>query len=85
MLAIFALFVALAAAGMAAATEVPRTTKEELKAKMDAGESVVIVDVRAGSDWSGAEFKIKGAVRADDVDAFAASQVKDAEIVLYCS
>jgi rhodanese-related sulfurtransferase len=82
---VFTLIAALAAAGMAAAAEVPRTTQEELKAKMEAGESVVIADVRAGSDWSGSEYKIKGAVRVDDVDAFAASQVKDAEIVLYCA
>jgi rhodanese-related sulfurtransferase len=82
---LLAMLVALVSAFPAAGMEVPRTTKDELKAKMDAGEDVMIVDVRRGSDWKGSEFKIKGAIRVEDLDAFAANQAKDAEIVLYCA
>ena len=82
---VLATIVALASALATAAMEVPRVTKDELKAKLDAGEEVVIVDVRRGSDWKGSEFKIKGAVRVEDLDAFAVNQAKDAEIVLYCA
>ncbi len=35
---------------------------DELKSRLDS-ESTVILDVRAGRDWSSSEFKIKGAIR----------------------
>lgn len=84
-LAVMVSVLAFTAVMTAAASGVTRTTKEELKAKMDRGEPVVIVDVRQGADWMGSEFKIQGAVRLGDVETFAASQPKDAEIVLYCA
>ncbi len=40
---------------------------DELKSRLDS-ENTVILDVRAGRDWSSSEFKIKGAVRAEPGD-----------------
>ena len=42
---------------------IPRITKEELKAKMDRQEDVVIVDVRAEDSYNTSNQKIKGALR----------------------
>ena len=73
-------------AQMAIAAEVPRMTKEELKAKLD-NPDVVIVDVRAGKDWKGSEFKIKGAVRENPAkfSSWAEKYPKDKTLVLYCA
>lgn len=59
---------------------------DELKSMLDS-ESTVILDVRAGRDWSSSEFKIKGAVRAEpgDVKSWAGNYAKDKTIVLYCA
>src|SRR5882672_6118255 len=43
---------------------VAKMTKEELRAKLDSPD-VVIVDMRKGQDWKASEEKIKGAVRVD--------------------
>ena len=60
--------------------------KDELKS-MIGSEELVVLDVRAGRDWSSSEFKIKGAQRADpgDVDSWAGNYSKDKTIVLYCA
>ena len=42
----------------------PLMTKEELRAKLDSPE-VMVVDVRTGDDWKSAQYKIKGSVRLD--------------------
>ena len=70
----------------AIAAEVPRMTKEELKSRLD-DTDVVIVDVRAGKDWKGSEFKIKGAVREDPTEfsSWADKYSKDKILVLYCA
>jgi rhodanese-related sulfurtransferase len=71
---------------LAVAAEIPRMTKEELKAKIgNADHDIIIVDVRAGKDWRGSEFKIKGAVREDpkDVGSWINNYPKDKTIVLY--
>lgn len=80
-----ALLMTLAFVTVAFAADVKRTTKEELKALMDQGEQVVVLDVRKGSDWSGSEFKIKGAIQATDMSEVAKSYPTDARIVLYCA
>ena len=71
---------------LAVAAEVPRMTKEELKAKFD-NPDVVIVDVRAGKDWKGSEFKIKGAVRENPAkfSSWAEKYPKDKTLVFYCA
>ena len=59
-------------------------SKEELRGMMDSKE-LIILDVRAGKDWSSAEFKIKGAVRADPhkFSAWAEDYPKERKLVLY--
>ena len=42
------------------ADDVQRITVQELKAKMDKGEGLVVVDVRTGKDYEGSKIKIKG-------------------------
>jgi rhodanese-related sulfurtransferase len=65
---------------------VPRMTKEELKAMMD-NSDLSIIDVRYGKDWTGSDIKIKGAVREnpDDVKSWADKYGKDKILVLYCA
>lgn len=72
--------------GSAVAVDVPRMSKETLKAKLD-DPDVIILDVRTGRDWKASEFKIKGALResSDNVDAWAAKYSKDKTLVLYCA
>ena len=65
---------------------VAKMTKEELRAKLDSPD-VVIVDMRLGKDWKASEEKIKGAVRVDPeaVASLAAKYPKDKTLVLYCA
>jgi hypothetical protein len=64
----------------------PRIDKDTVKGWIG-NPQVVIVDVRAGSDWQDSKTKIKGAVRQDPqgVQAWAASLPKEKKIVLYCA
>ncbi len=68
------------------ANEVPRVTKEELKEQMDEP-NLVIIDVRADSDWKGSNVKIKGAVREDPnkVESWMNKYSKEKILVFYCS
>jgi hypothetical protein len=70
----------------ALAADIPRMTKDELKAKLGNPE-VVILDVRSPSDWDKSDLKIKGAVREDPADAKAwlGNYQKDKTYVLYCA
>jgi len=79
------LMVALAWACSSAA-EAPRVEKETLKSWLGTPQ-VVILDVRAASDWQDSKSKIKGAVRQDPkaVQTWAASLPKEKKIVLYCA
>ena len=60
---------------------------EEVKAKMDKGENILILDVRSTGSYMGSNVKIKGAVRIDP----AAIEMKykdlpmDKEIITYCT
>jgi predicted sulfurtransferase len=66
--------------------DVPRMTKEELKAMLDSPD-LVVVDVRMGKDWKASELKIKGAVREDtaEFESWAEKYPKDKTLVLYCA
>ena len=77
----------LPAIAIAADDGVPRITKEELKAKMDKGEDILILDVRTGASYNGSNVKIKGAMRfaPNDVDAWSKNLPKDKEIITYCT
>ena len=64
--------------------EVPRTTKEDLKALLG-NPDLVIIDVRYGRDWTNSDTKIQGAVREDpdDLKSWANKYSPDKTIVLY--
>jgi hypothetical protein len=66
---------------------VPRITVQELKAKIDRGEALVVVDVRTGQDYADSRIKIKGAVRIPivQIEERYRELPKDKEIVLYCT
>jgi rhodanese-related sulfurtransferase len=68
------------------ANDVPRVTKEELKEQMDEP-NLVIIDVRAESDWKGSNAKIKGAVREDPkkVESWMNKYSKEKILVFYCA
>jgi rhodanese-related sulfurtransferase len=84
-----ALFLLLASVPLspdASAADPLRTTKEELKRRLGDPE-IVIVDVRAGSDWKSSDRKIAGAVREDpnDMGGWEKRYSKDRPMVLYCA
>jgi hypothetical protein len=69
------------------AAEVPRMTKEDLRPMLGNPE-VIIVDVRAATDWNGSKEKIQGAVREDpnkNAKSWAAKYSQDKMIILYCA
>ncbi len=68
------------------ADSVEKMTKEELRKIMETN-SVSIIDVRKGRDWSSSEIKIKGAERLDlkNIVAEAQKYPKDQTLVLYCA
>lgn len=73
---------------LAMAAEVPRMTKEELKAKMgNSDHNIIIVDVRSGKDWKGSEFKIKGSVRENPAkfSSWTEKYPKGKTLVFYCA
>ncbi len=84
------LFAALAAILLALTPAVGGEVKfmeiDELK-QMIGSDDVVVLDVRAGRDWSTSEFKIQGAMRADgaDFDSWANTYPKEKKLVLYCA
>jgi rhodanese-related sulfurtransferase len=84
--ALFLLMATMLSSMDSLATEPPRITKEELKKRLG-DPKVVIVDVRAGRDWSKSDRKISGAVREEpgDAGAWATRYPKDKLIVLYCA
>jgi hypothetical protein len=70
----------------AVAKEAARMTKEELKGLMGKPD-VVLIDVRAQSDWDGSKEKIQGAVREDPkkVKEWAGKYSKDKTLIFYCA
>ncbi len=79
------LALAMVLVGCAGPKDVPLISKEELKAKLDSP-NLVLLDVRSIVDWKLAKNKIVGARRVDvgQVEAWAEPLPKDEEIVLYC-
>ena len=65
---------------------VPRMTKEQLKAQLG-NSDFVIIDVRSDHDWQDSNTKIKGAIREDPskLDSWVNNYPKDKTIVLYCA
>ena len=70
----------------AQAADIPRVSIDELKSMIE-DDSVVVLDVRSGRDWSSSEFKIQGAKHTDPskISAWAGDLPKDKKLVLYCA
>jgi rhodanese-related sulfurtransferase len=68
------------------ADQVPRMTKEELKALLG-DPNLVVLDVRTQGDWTPTEEKITGAIREnpDGFESWAATYSKEKTLVLYCA
>lgn len=66
---------------------VDRITPEELKRKLDAGEEVVVVDLRHSSEFEADEGALPGAVQLppEALDAHLDSLPRDREVVLFCT
>jgi predicted sulfurtransferase len=77
----------IASVVLSATDVVPRITVQELKAKIDKGEDVVIIDVRAGREYEDSKIKIKGAVRIPIVklEDRISELPRDKEIITYCT
>jgi len=79
------LLLSLFVATWSVAGSVPTMNKDELKALLG-NESLVILDVRRGRDWSTSEFKVQDALRVDEGDlSVAKNYPKDSTFVLYCA
>ena len=80
------LVVVIACTNIQRTKDVPRVSKDELKAKLGSPD-MVLIDVRTENDWEKSDEKITGAIRMDPeaVDAWAATLPKDKEIILYCA
>lgn len=79
------LFIVLFFATPGFAGSVATMDKEELKSLLGS-ETLVVLDVRTGRDWSTSEFKIQDAVRVEGKNLSVASQYsKDHTFVLYCA
>ena len=78
---IVAPFIAIASDG------VPRITNETLKAKIEKGEDIIILDVRAGMSYNDSSIKIKGALRIppNEIEARYKELPMDKEIITYCT
>ncbi len=66
---------------------IARITPEELKAKLDAGEELAIVDLRHSMDFEADPEKIPGAFRIDaqELEAKTDTLPHDREVILYCT
>jgi membrane protein DedA with SNARE-associated domain len=66
---------------------IARIAPEELKARLDAGEPVVVIDLRSSPDFEAAPYVIPGAFRSapDELEARAETIPRDREVVLYCT
>jgi membrane protein DedA with SNARE-associated domain/rhodanese-related sulfurtransferase len=67
--------------------KISRITPEELKEKLDAGEDILVVDLRHSLDFDANPETIPGALHVDASDLEEASEVipRDREIVLFCA
>lgn len=83
----FLLLVLIATAFAITNEEVPRITVRELKARLDRGESIVIVDVRSPGSYNSSKVRIKGAIRIspEEIRPRAYELPMGKEIALYCT
>lgn len=65
--------------------DVPRMSKDELKAQLN-NPDIVVIDARSGKDWKASEFKIKGAKRENPENvSWAGKYQKGKTMVFYCA
>ena len=66
---------------------IARITPEELKARMESGEAVVVVDLRHSTDVGESGASIPGAIRVaiDDIESGHERIPRDREVVLFCT
>jgi len=66
---------------------IARISPQELKARLDSGEEVLVVDLRGAIEFDAEPLGIPGAVRLDAAEVEEAEQLfpRDREVVLYCS
>ncbi len=79
-------FMSLPVTPFAQSGDVPRMTKEALRAVMGSPDSIII-DVRSPMDWANSDSKIKGAVREDPeaIQSWANKYPKNKTLVFYCA
>ena len=77
----------LAAAVCPAQNPADRITIDELKEKMDRGESLLILDSRQGSAWIGSRVQIRGAwhFTAQDLENGLELLPRNREVIIYCA
>ena len=65
---------------------IPTIDKDGLKGMLGS-DDLIVIDVRAGRDWSSSEFMIQGASREkpSDVGKWAGNYDKGKTVVLYCA
>jgi hypothetical protein len=87
LLPVAAMNLLIATAAFPADDHIPRITVQELKAKLDRGEHIIILDMRTGNDWARSKYKIKGAIRMpiNQLNRRSGEWPKDQEIVTYCT
>ena len=67
--------------------EAMRITADELKAKIESGEQLLIVDTRNPTAWDESPYKIRGAVRIPlvELERHFGEFTSDQTIVFYCT
>jgi len=83
---VFSLMILLGCKILSLSAEVPKMTKEALKAMLG-NPDLIILDVRLGNEWNESDLKIRGAVREDpeNIVSWANQYSKDKTLVLYCA
>ena len=83
---IFIFFAVVTFAALARSADVPRMSKEELKALLGSAD-LAVVDVRYGKDWTNSDSKIKGAVREEpgNIGSWINKYPKGKILVFYCA
>jgi rhodanese-related sulfurtransferase len=67
--------------------EAPRITAEELRRRMQAGESFTLIDSRNPQAWGESDFKAAGAIRVppENFEAYLSRIPKGKPVVTYCT
>ncbi len=85
--ALLALLIALSACGASPRNqdEVPRIAPSILKERLDAGESLLVVDARSSDEYAAAHIPGAISVPLSDIEARMDELPRDQEIVFYCT